>query len=237
MRCLFRPSPFLLSCLLFLTCVASMLTSPVAEAAPTRERLVLAFGDSLTAGYGLKSSESFPARLEGLLRAEGHKVSVHNAGVSGDTTTGGKARLNQVLKGLKRKPDLVIVELGANDMLMGHNPKVTEANLDAILSELKARGIPVVLAGMFDTTSLGFSYFDQFNAIYPRVAKRHGATLYPFFMKDVVLNKALLLNDRVHPNAQGVKVIAKNILPTIRAELLRQPAPKPKPSIVSSGAG
>lgn len=214
-----------------------MLTVSIAEAAPARQRLVLAFGDSLTAGYGLKASESFPARLEGLLRSEGHKVRVHNAGVSGDTTTGGKARLMGVLKGLKRKPDLVIVELGANDMLMGHDPKKTEANLDAMLSELKARGIPVVLAGMFDTTSLGFSYFDQFNAIYPRVAKRHGATLYPFFMKDVVLNKALLLNDRVHPNAAGVKVIAKNILPTVRAELLKLPAPKAKPSVVSAGAG
>jgi acyl-CoA thioesterase-1 len=214
-----------------------MCVSSAAEAAPARERLVLAFGDSLTAGYGLKSSESFPVRLEALLRSEGHKVRVHNAGVSGDTTSDGKARLNRVLAGLKRKPDLAIVELGANDMLMGHNPKSTEANLDAILGEFKARGIPVVLAGMFDTTSIGFTYFDQFNAIYPRVAKRNGATLYPFFMKDVVTNNALMLKDRLHPNAEGVKIIAKNILPTVRAELLNQPVPTPNPSVISSGAG
>lgn len=218
-------------------CLVSMCFSSAAEAAPARERLVLAFGDSLTAGYGLKSSESFPARLEALLRSEGHKVRVYNAGVSGDTTSGGKARLNQVLAALKRKPDLVIVELGANDMLTGQNPKTTEANLDAISGELKARGIPVVLAGMFDTTSIGFTYFDQFNAIYPRVAKRNGAILYPFFMKDVVTNNALMLKDRVHPNAEGVKIIAKNILPTVRAQLMKQPAPMPKPSVISPAGG
>ena len=220
MRFLSRPGRPVLSLLLSLcVCFLSMLVSPVAEAAPVRERLVLAFGDSLTAGYGLKASESFPVRLEAMLRAEGQQVRVHNAGVSGDTTTGGKARLNRVLGSLKRKPDLAIVELGANDMFMGFDPKVTEANLNAIVSDLKSRGIPVVLAGMYDTTSLGFSYFDQFNAVYPRVARRQGVTLYPFFMKDVVLNDTLLLKDRVHPNARGADTIARNILPAVRAEL------------------
>ncbi len=226
MRFLSRPGRPVLS-LLLSVCVyfLSMPVSPVAEAAPVRERLVLAFGDSLTAGYGLKASESFPVRLEAMLRAEGQQVRVHNAGVSGDTTTGGKARLNRVLSSLRRKPDLAIVELGANDMFMGFDPKVTEANLNAIVSDLKSRGIPVVLAGMYDTTSLGFSYFDQFNAVYPRVARRQGVTLYPFFMKDVVLNDTLLLKDRVHPNARGADTIARNILPAVRAEL-GKPSPR-----------
>ena len=227
MRILSRPSSLRSSLrfgLLLLVCLVPMFISSIAEADASqrslaRERLILAFGDSLTAGYGLKSSESFPVRLEARLRAEGHKVRVHNAGMSGDTTTDGKARLSRVLTSLKRKPDLAIVQLGANDMFMGFDPRVTEANLNTIVSDLNTRGIPVILAGMYDTTSLGFSYFDQFNAIYPRVTKRQGATLYPFFMKDVVLNDTLLLRDRVHPNAQGADTIARNILPTIRAEL------------------
>jgi acyl-CoA thioesterase I len=201
-----------------------MYMSPIAEAAPAaNERLILAFGDSLTAGYRLKPAESFPAQLEALLRAEGHKVRVHNAGVSGDTTSGGKARLGWVLAGLKAKPDLVILELGANDMLRGQNPKITEANLDAMLGEFRKRGIPVVLAGMFASQNLGVRYFDEFNAIYPRLAKKHGATLYPFFMKGVVFNKPLLLDDGIHPNRQGVAVIARNILPVVRGELAKLP--------------
>lgn len=204
--------------------VASMYLSPVAEAAPaTDERLILAFGDSLTAGYRLKPAESFPAQLEALLRAEGMKVRVHNAGVSGDTTSGGKARLGWVLAGLKQKPDLAILELGANDMLRGQNPKITEANLDAMLAEFRKRGIPVVLAGMFASQNLGVRYFDEFNAIYPTLAKKHGATLYPFFMKGVVFNKPLLLDDGIHPNPRGVGVIARGLLPIVRAELAKLP--------------
>ncbi len=201
-----------------------MYMSPIAEAAPAAdERLILAFGDSLTAGYRLKPAESFPAQLEALLRAEGQKVRVHNAGVSGDTTAGGKARLGWVLAGLKQKPDLAILELGANDMLRGQNPKLTEANLDAMLAEFKKRGIPVILAGMFASQNLGVRYFDEFNSIFPTLAKKHGATLYPFFMKGVVFNKPLLLDDGIHPNRQGVGVIARNILPVVRAELARLP--------------
>lgn len=214
-----------------------MFISSIAEAAPSAsERLVLAFGDSLTAGYRLKPAESFPAQLETLLRSEGHKVRVHNAGVSGDTTSGGKARLAWVLAGLKRKPDLAILELGANDMLRGQNPQITKANLDSMLAEFRKRGIPVVLAGMFASQNLGVRYFDEFNAIYPQLAKKHGATLYPFFMKGVVFNKPLLLDDGIHPNAKGVGVIARNILPVVRAELLKLPKPKPAPSTVAAGA-
>lgn len=217
--------------------VASMFMSPVAQAAPAAgERLILAFGDSLMAGYRLKPGESFPAQLEAMLRADGHKVRVHNAGVSGDTTTGGKNRLGWVLTGLKQKPDLAILELGANDMLRGQSPKITQANLDAMLSEFKKRGIPVVLAGMFASQNLGVRYFDEFNAIYPTLAKKHGATLYPFFMKGVVFNKPLLLDDGIHPNRQGVAVIAKNMLPTVKAELQKLPAPRPVPSVIAPKA-
>lgn len=217
--------------------VASMLMTPIAEAAPvSSERLILAFGDSLTAGYRLKPGESFPAQLEAMLRADGVKARVHNAGVSGDTTSGGKSRLGWVLTGLKQKPDLAILELGANDMLRGQSPKITEANLDAMLGEFRKRGIPVVLAGMFASQNLGVRYFDEFNAIYPKLAKKHGATLYPFFMKGVVFNKPLLLDDGIHPNPQGVAIIAKNILPTVKAELLKLPKPKAVPSVVPSKA-
>jgi acyl-CoA thioesterase I len=163
-------------------------------------------------------------------------VRVHNAGVSGDTTSGGKARLAWVLAGLKQKPDLAILELGANDMLRGQAPKITEANLDAMLAEFKKRGIPVVFAGMFASQNLGVRYFDEFNAIYPRLAKKHGATLYPFFMKGVVFNKPLLLDDGIHPNPRGVGVIVRNMLPTVRAELLKLPHPKPVATSVSAKA-
>lgn len=211
-----------------------MFMSSVAEAAPAaNERLILAFGDSLTAGYRLKPNESFPAQLEALLRAQKINVRVHNAGVSGDTTTGGRNRLAWVLAGLKQKPDLAILELGANDMLRGQQPKITEANLDAMLAEFKKHGVPVVLAGMFASQNLGVRYFDEFNAIYPKLAKKHGATLYPFFMKGVVFNKPLLLDDGIHPNKQGVAIIAKNMLPTVKAELMKLPAPKPVPTVVS----
>lgn len=216
--------------------IGSMIAMPASAAPAAPERLVLAFGDSLTAGYRLKPTESFPAQLEAALRADGLKVRVHNAGVSGDTTSGGKARLAWVLNGLKQKPDLAILELGANDMLRGQNPKLTEANLDAMLAEFNKRGIPVVLAGMFASQNLGVRYFDEFNGIFPKLAKKHGATLYPFFMKGVVFNKPLLLDDGIHPNRQGVAVIAKNMLPVVKAELLKRPAPKPVPTVISPKA-
>lgn len=215
----------------FLLLVAFMSLHSAAEAAPSSERLILAFGDSLTAGYGLKPNESFPAQLEALLRSDGRSVRVHNAGVSGDTTTGGRNRLNWVLAGLKQKPDLVILELGANDMLRGIDPSITRANLDAMMTEFKKRGIPVVLAGMFSAPNLGVAYIDSYNSIYPDLAKKHGATLYPFFLKGVAFNEPLLLADRIHPNRQGVAVIARNILPTVRKVLDGLPAPKTAPGV------
>jgi len=216
---------------LYLGIVALMFQSFPTEAAPVRERLVLAFGDSLTAGYRLKPNESFPAQLEAMLRAEGRPVRVHNAGVSGDTTAGGKARLAWVLNSLKQTPDLAILELGANDMLRGQDPRLTRANLDAMLAEFGKRGIPVVLAGMFSGQNLGVRYLDEFNAIYPDLAKKHRATLYPFFLKGVAFNRPLLLDDGIHPNKAGVALITKNIVPTVRKVLDGLPAPKAVPGV------
>jgi acyl-CoA thioesterase-1 len=181
--------------------------------------LVLAFGDSLIAGYGLKQSESFPAGLQAALRRSGVPARVHNAGVSGETTAGGRARLGWVLKGLKAKPDLVILELGANDMLRGLDPGQAQANLDAMLAELQQRRIPVLLAGMLAARNLGAPYRRRFDAIYPTVARKYGAPLYPFYMRGVAGNRALLQADGLHPTARGVDVIVRGILPQVRAAL------------------
>lgn len=180
---------------------------------------MLAYGDSLTAGYGLKPAESFPVRLQAALRRSGVAARVHNGGVSGDTTAAGRARLAWGLKGLKAKPDLVILELGANDMLRGIDPAQAQANLDAMLIELRRRGITVLLAGMLASPNLGPDYRRRFDAIYPRLARKHGARLYPFFLRGVTGRRALLLPDGLHPNAKGVDVIVRGILPEVRGML------------------
>lgn len=213
-----------------------MISAPAAAQGAAPERLILGFGDSLMAGYGLKGSESFPAQLEARLRAEGRPVRVHNAGVSGDTTAGGRARLPWVLNSLKKKPDLAILELGANDMLRGLPPAQTRANLDAMLTEFRKRGIPVILAGMFGGPNLGVRYVDEFNAIYPALAKKHGAVHYPFFLKGVAFNRPLLLEDGLHPNRQGVAVMVTNILPTVRKSLDALPAGRVAASAGATGA-
>ncbi|MDX3911444.1 MAG: arylesterase [Sphingobium sp.] len=187
--------------------------------AQAAEKLVLAFGDSLTAGYGLKPNESFPAQLQASLRKDGMQVRVHNAGVSGDTTAQGKARLNWVLRSFPRAPDLAIVELGGNDMLRGIDPAQTRANLNAILAELKRRKIKVLLAGMLAAPNMGRAYRAKFDPIYPALARQYGARLYPFFMQGVTGNRALVLKDNIHPTAQGVGVIVRNIKPLVKAML------------------
>jgi acyl-CoA thioesterase-1 len=192
-----------------------------AAPAAAKEQLVLAFGDSLTAGYQLKPGESFPAQLEAALRTDGRQVRVVNAGVSGDTTAQGKARLGWVLAGLKAKPDLAIVALGANDMLRGQPVAPARANLDAILTELGKRGIPVVLAGMLAAPNLGPAYAREFNAMYPALAKKHGALLYPFFLDGVTTQPKLQLADQMHPNRAGVQVMVGKMLPTVRKALDR----------------
>lgn len=203
----------------FLSFIAATFAFLLAAPAAAKDQLILALGDSLTAGYQLKPDQGFPAQLQAALQKEGRKVRVHNAGVSGDTTAQGKARLNWVLASQKQKPDLAIVALGANDMLRGQPPAQARANLDAILAELGRRGIPVVLAGMMAAPNMGAAYAKEFNAIYPALAKKHGATLYPFFTNGVTANPKLLLADGMHPNPAGVGVMVKNILPTVRKAL------------------
>ncbi len=188
------------------------------------EKLVLAFGDSLVAGYGLNQSESFPTQLEASLRRSGMSVRVHNGGVSGDTTAAGRARLAWGLKGLKAKPDLVILELGANDMLRGLDPEQARSNLDAMLVELDRRRIPVLLAGMLAARNLGPAYRRRFDAIYPALARKHGVRLYPFYMRGVAGNRALLQLDGLHPTARGVAVIVRGITPKVKAHRSKEDA-------------
>jgi|TARA_Y100000296_G_scaffold87489_1_gene135605 acyl-CoA thioesterase-1 len=174
-------------------------------------RLVMAFGDSLYAGYNVKQDESFPAQLEKALSARGLNVQVHNAGVSGDTTAAGLQRLAFALDGLPRKPDLVILGLGGNDMLRGISPEQTQSNLKAILDELKKRDIPVVLTGMIAAPNLGQDYASKFNPIYPALAKQYDAGLYPFFLDGVITDKALMLPDGIHPNPKGIAKVVNGI--------------------------
>ncbi len=184
--------------------------------AQAADKLVLAFGDSLTAGYRLPPGQGFAPQLEAALRKSGVAARVHNAGVSGDTTAQGKARLAWVLASLKAKPDLVIVELGANDMLRGLDPARAEANLDAILGELRRRDIPILLAGMVAAPNLGKDYARRFDPIYARLAAKHKAGLYPFFLQGVVGDRSLHIGDAIHPNERGVSVIVRGILPHAR---------------------
>jgi acyl-CoA thioesterase I len=183
------------------------------------DKLVVAFGDSLSAGYGLKPAESFPVQLEAALRRGGTPARVHNAGVSGDTTAQGRARLGFVLRSLKTKPDLVILQLGGNDMLRAIDPAQTEANLSAILADLKKRGIPVLLAGMLAAPNMGKAYQTRFDAVYPKLARQYGVKLYPFFLNGVTANRALLLKDGLHPTGKGVSVVVAGILPQVKRAL------------------
>ncbi len=202
-----------------LVVAATLMIGGAAAAAPAK--LVLAFGDLLTAGYQLPPGDGFAPQLEAALRAKGIAATVHNAGVSGDTTAQGRARLAWVLTGLKAKPDLAIVELGANDMLRGEPVAAAKANLDAILTEFHRRGIPVLLAGMYASPNLGRVYATEFNAMYPALAKAHGAALYPFFMAGVVGQAGLQLADGLHPTKAGVAVIVRGIAPQVAALLGR----------------
>ncbi|HEU0311007.1 MAG TPA: arylesterase [Sphingomicrobium sp.] len=193
---------------------------PVASANPARP-LILAFGDSLTAGYGLDQGLGFAPQLQATLRRHGIAAKVVDGGVSGDTTEAGKARLGWTLDGLERKPDLVILELGANDMLRGLEPSLTEANLDAMLAELERRNIPVLLAGMRAAPNLDPAYIARFDAIYPGLAARYGLNLYPFILEGVAAQQGMVQPDGLHPTFEGVKRIVTGITPTVRQALGR----------------
>jgi acyl-CoA thioesterase-1 len=181
---------------------------------------LLVVGDSLTAGYGLPSEESFTAKLQAALKAEGLNVTVVNAGVSGDTSAGGLARLDWLLAD---KPDFALVELGANDGLRGLDPQVTYDNLDAALTRLGKRQVPVLLAGMYAPPNLGREYGAQFNGVFPRLAEKHGVLFYPFFLDGVAAERELNQPDGIHPNAKGVAVLVERIMPHVK-KLLGGPA-------------
>ncbi|MDG4885163.1 arylesterase [Mesorhizobium sp. WSM4884] len=173
---------------------------------------IVGFGDSLTAGFGLGPGQGFTDRLQAALKVKGHDVAVANAGVSGDTTSGGLARLDWSVPDGTR---LVILELGANDMLRGVSPDIAEKNLDAMLAKLKQRKIAVLLAGMRAAPNLGAGYQQAFDAIYPRLAAKYDVPLYPFFLDGVAGHPGLQLEDGLHPNPKGVDVIVEHILPTV----------------------
>ena len=171
------------------------------------ERHILAFGDSLFAGYRVGQRESYPAQLEAALRGQGLNVRVTNAGVSGDTSAAGLQRIEFELESLETPPDLAIVELGGNDLLRGISPVETRANLAAILVELQERRIPVLLMGMRAPPNLGEAFVREFDAIYPDLADRFGAALVPFFLAPVYDKPALIQDDKVHPTVEGIEAL------------------------------
>ncbi|MDG2003178.1 MAG: arylesterase [Novosphingobium sp.] len=186
------------------------------------ERAILAFGDSLLAGYGLEGGESYPDRLEAALRAHGVNARMTNAGVSGDTTGAGLQRLVFTLDSIKAKPDLVIISLGGNDMLRSLPPAQTRANLAAMIEELKSRGIAVLLLGMLAAPNLGKDYSSEFNPIYPDLAAQYKVALVPFFLQPVMDQPDLIQKDHVHPTALGVEEMVAATVDDVEEALRRK---------------
>ncbi len=189
---------------------------PLAAEAPAKGPLVVFLGDSLTAGYGLEEAQAFPALLGVELAAAGTPVRVVNAGISGDTSTGGLARLSWVLK---QKPDVLVVELGANDALRGQPVAITEANLRKIIETAKSQGVAVLLAGMLVPPNYGPDYTRDFADIYPRLARELDVPLVPFLLDGVAGRPELNLPDGLHPTAEGQNLVARNVLPHLQAVL------------------
>jgi acyl-CoA thioesterase-1 len=173
---------------------------------------IVALGDSLTAGLGLPAEAAFPAKLDEALKRKGIPATVANAGVSGDTATGGLERLDW---SVPDGTDAVILELGANDMLRGVDPKVTRKALDAIVTKLQARHVAILLCGMKAAPNMGADYVREFDAIYPALASTHGVVFYPFFLEGVAADRSLNQPDGLHPTAAGVDVIVERILPKV----------------------
>ena len=207
---------------------AGIMTGPVLAQTPAQESFkesvkspakplkMVVLGDSLSAGLGLSASAAFPVRLQKALEAKGIKADMINAGVSGDTSSGGRDRLDW---SIPEGTDAVVLELGANDALRGTDPAITRAALTDILTRLKARKIAVLLCGMLAPPNYGSDYAARFNAIYPELSKSFGVPLYPFFLEGVATDAKLNQADGIHPTAAGVDVIVKNILPTVEAFL------------------
>lgn len=202
-----------------LVCGLFLMTGQAASAqapAPAKPVKMVVLGDSLSAGYGLAGPAAFPARLQKALKTKGIEADMINAGVSGDTSSGGRDRLDW---SVPPGTEAVILELGANDALRGTDPKVTRAALSDILTRLKARGVAVLLCGMLAPPNYGADYAERFNAIYPELSKSFGVPLYPFFLEGVATEAKLNQPDGLHPTAEGVDVIVKNILPSVEAFL------------------
>ena len=209
---------FLVRLFLVTAMVPAMVSALVPVMAHAETPRVLVLGDSLVAGYGLPPGQSLPDQLQRDLAASGIAVTVINAGVSGDTTAGGLARLDW---SLADNPDAVIIVLGGNDMLRGLPPEGTAANLDAIIGRLRALNIEVLLTGMLALRNLGPDYIASFDAIYPALAGRYDIEFYPFFLDGVALDPALNLDDGLHPNRQGITEISRRMLPVVRRLLAR----------------
>ena len=204
---------------LWIMLAACLLLAPLhGIAAETQPPVIVAFGDSLTAGLGLPQDQAFPAQLEAALKARGTEATVVNAGVSGDTAAAGLARLDW---SLPDDANAVIIELGANDALQGVPPEGTKPALAKIIKTVQARGLPILLAGMEAPPNMGKDYADQFRAIYVDLAERYHVLLYPFFLEGAAMNDGMTQGDGLHPNAKGVAAIVENILPKVE-ELLAE---------------
>ncbi|WP_245159294.1 arylesterase [Brevundimonas intermedia] len=188
---------------------------PTADSSGALEKVVTLLGDSITAGFGLPSAEALPVRLEEALRAKGLRVRVRGAGVSGDTTGGGLARVGY---SVQDDTDLCIVALGGNDMLQGVDPKTVRANLEAIIASLKARDIPVLLAGMKAPPQYG-AYAAEFDRIFVDLARQDDVPAYPFLLEGVALDRRYNQPDGIHPNARGVRIIAEGLAPVVATAL------------------
>lgn len=192
-----------------LVVVSAAVLAPLPASAQQR---LLMLGDSLTAGYGLGAQDALPVKLQAALTRLGHRVEVLNAGVSGDTTQGGAARVGWALAD---RPTHAVVALGGNDGLRGLEPRVTRANLDRILQQLRTAGVPVLLAGMVAPPNLGREYGEEFNRLFPELAAQHQVALYPFILDGVAADPALNQADGIHPNARGVEVMVQRMLPQV----------------------
>lgn len=196
--------------------IAAAGAAATAAASATETYRIVAFGDSLMAGYRLGPGESFPERLESALKAGGHDVVIANAGVSGDTSSGGLSRLEW---SVPDDTDLVVLGLGANDMLRGVSPEITAKNLEEMIVRLKERQIEILLVGMLAAPNLGPDFTDAFNGIYPRLAEEHALTLYPFLLEGVAAQSSLLLDDGMHPNAEGIDRMVEGVLPLVERKV------------------
>ncbi|MEM8726166.1 MAG: arylesterase [Pseudomonadota bacterium] len=188
------------------------------------ERRILAFGDSLFAGYGLTKEQSYPAKLEAALRAQGINAVMTNAGISGDTSAAGRQRLVFTLDAQEQKPDLFILELGGNDLLRGLSPAETRANFEAMLDELKAREIPVLIMGMRAPPNYGGEFQAQFDAMYGELAQEYDTALIPFWLNDIYEDASLFQSDRIHPTEEGIEALVASTLDEVKAALPEEEA-------------